>query len=186
MEKQSPIRQVETNVLDRKHLSNRIFKLSHENAVRRLLKTFGDATRDMARYWDSREYTWWVKSLNHCLRWAYEECPTEGFSEDPDWRTQDKSALDLLLWGVTYARLFNDHVAWSRGLIQASIDRPNKTITFDNRGLPHSFVLDQQEKDSTDLIRDASAGGQLIQAIYRRWRPQVRWNTIEGLVYPQT
>ncbi len=67
-------------------------------------------------------------------------------------------ALELLQWGVAYDPIWNQHSAYSRGLVDVAVNERNKAITFLPRwGMNPRFFCTQVEAKKADDERNASA-----------------------------
>ena len=123
------IRQVEIDVLDEEYKRYYLIRLSEDLAITRLLKMKGDITRGLnVTGFDGvgiQSLHGFVnllsRGLSHCLRWVCTDCPLGKAIHGPEWMEQDDQAADLLHWGMQYAQLATQHVAWSNSLIDATI-----------------------------------------------------------------
>jgi hypothetical protein len=190
------IRRVEREVLDIHHLDYPLLRLSQDGAVTRLLKMTGDITRQNllqkvlgTSSEDSlhRGMGLLTRGLSHCLRWVLKGCSVIGDLKG-DHSQEDQWALDLLRWGINYALLATDHVAWSKSTQAASADERERVITF------HPFL----EMDVGFYSRQASADVNWWRSralenfpmdafvkIFNEWQRKSEW-TSAGLEFEST
>ena len=99
-----------------------------------------------------------LRGLGHCLRWVKEYCPSILLVPTPAPDVLAHEALELLRWGVAYDPIWNQHSAYSRGLVDAEVDERNKAIVFlPRRDVNPHFFCTQVEARKADDERLASA-----------------------------
>jgi hypothetical protein len=131
------IREIEQEVLDKEHLQHHLLRLPEDVAIARLLQYAGDVVRsrphgdgDVPPLALLQIGSLLFRALSHCLRWVCTECAPGESVLTRDWEHEQTEADALLRWGMQYAQLATDHIAWSRSFIEASIDSDNQVITF--------------------------------------------------------
>src|SRR5262249_6932090 len=115
------IREVEYSVLDQEYKRYDFLRLPEDLAITRLLKAKGDIGRSLNGRSLSDIPTlslhtfgsWLSKGLSHCIRWVCTGCPPGESAHGPNWMQEDAQAVEFLEWGMRYASLATDHVAWS-------------------------------------------------------------------------
>ncbi len=169
------IRAVERDILDRAHEQHAIFSIPEDIAIAGLLHVAGrvfhhfrQLERDPSQQFDfTFSSTTFSQSLSHCLRWVRDCCPTNNQAYSPNRNSEHEHVGAALEWAKTYTHLVTDHVAWSNGLIDATCDSANKTITFnpphgtDLRLLRRQLVADRRYWWNVmyyDFPRDGFAG----------------------------
>jgi hypothetical protein len=151
------IRQVESDVLDTHHRRCQLLTFHDDLAITRLLKVFGDLSRDVVHDVISQGHSQlglharaslMTRGLSHALRWVCTECGSGPSVQSRDWQAEDRIALDFLGWSLQYARIATDHVAWSNSLITASADTRTRLINFHPAGgLNTAYLFRQGEAD---------------------------------------
>lgn len=132
------LRRIENEILDRQHRNFAIIERHEVDATRSLLLTYGNVLRglrngaiekpnDNAK---SETANQGLRAIGHCLRWIHTDCPSMIDVATPAKTRLNNESLELLRWGVDYDPLWNQHSAFSRGLIEATVAEPSKTITF--------------------------------------------------------
>jgi hypothetical protein len=125
-------------VLDQEYKRYSLIRLPEELAITRLLKATGDIGRGINTRAGFGKSTASLhafastlsRGLSHCLRWVCADCAPGEAVHGQNWRQEDDQATAFLHWGMRYALLATDHVAWSNSLIEATIDEGKKTIEF--------------------------------------------------------
>lgn len=185
-ENDAQIRRVERELLDKEYSKFPLLRRDPTLAIGHLLKVVGDLWRDLGSARDSDQHghrtllELTLSGVGHCIRWINIFGTRELVLPPASWRSLDEEALDLLTWGTNYAQLTVDHVAWSRGLLEAHIDTANKVITFSNSSdIDGKFLLDQRADYQTSLTEViAACPTQEMQRDFGRWRR--RFRVIEG------
>jgi hypothetical protein len=131
------IRRFEVDILDKEYLKIPFLKYDEEIIVPHLLKVFGDIERDQAKlrlqgfseHNIARLLTNLLHAIGHGVRWIHssDEFHT---NREISYYESDKLAIDLLSWAVSYHSISQNFIAWSRGLIAATIDEQNKIVRF--------------------------------------------------------
>src|SRR5260370_1345752 len=131
------IRRVEQDILDPEFRKFNLRRRRSMLAVGHLLKVFGDSVRDLNRgigvetFEQARfRVNFMTYALGHCLRWLAESQVSSIAFPDERWETIDNEAAEFLRWGIEYTFIANDHTAWSRGLMTASVDHATSRIAF--------------------------------------------------------
>jgi hypothetical protein len=148
------ITRIEQELPDTRHRSFALLRLPEDQAITRLLKVAGDILRECS---PSNEalglpplglHTFsstLLGGLSHCIRWVCQDCLVGQAAQGPNWQQEDRDAAELLHWGINYARLTADHIAWRHDLIKAHADPTTRMIIFepawemDLCGGPHSL-----------------------------------------------
>ncbi|MCB0165963.1 MAG: hypothetical protein KDI79_17145 [Anaerolineae bacterium] len=133
------IRNVELTVLDQKHKNFMLLRRPRESAIAHTLKLLGDIERDFnntdlrdrSYFWRRSGFRYVLDAVSHCLRWLAEPPPTRVYLPGASWQQLNREAFDLLAWGMDYAKLAQDHVAWTRGALECNLDETRKMISFE-------------------------------------------------------
>jgi hypothetical protein len=160
------VRLIEREVLDKHYRQCALLSRNESVAVDSLLRCYARILRDLrsGQIWKptedgkSRTANEGLRGLSHSLRWIKERCPSRLVVPTTAAHVLAQEALELLQWGVRYDPVWNQHSAYSRGLLQAEADELNKTISFLPRRHvnPHYFCT-QVEAKKVDDERLASA-----------------------------
>jgi hypothetical protein len=184
MDTNAVIRTVERKILDRRYKSFQLLTQNRRLATCHLLKIFGSIHRSLndplLQNYDDVTIRMglksWIQGLEHSLRWVLKDTTNEVFTSD-SWEVLDAQSLDLMTWGVNYGRLFTNHVAWSRGRLDAQCDADSKTI---------KFILRPENTDPTVLLSQATSELLSSASIYKSFptddisREYAKWkNRIE-------
>lgn len=128
------IRDVERKYLDEEYKNYKLIQLTDNISTLYILKKFGDISRDfnsldVSNFAKSQELFYFLHGIGHCIRWISsknESIDRKEYSFDE----LDNFALKLILWSKEYASIANQHIAWSRGIINAKVDNNIKKISF--------------------------------------------------------
>lgn len=154
------VRLIERAVLDQHHRQCALLSRNETAAVEALFRWYAQILRDLrtgkipkpsddAKSQTANEG---LRGLGHCLRWIRKCCPSRLLVPTLGPHVLANEALDLLRWGVTHDPIWNEHSAYSRGLVDAEVDERNKVITFlPRRGVnPHFFCTQVEAKKADD------------------------------------
>jgi hypothetical protein len=189
----SPIRAVEYSVLDQEYKRFGLLQLPEDLAITRLLKAKGDIDRDykapaLSHISDLSLHTFASgldKGLSHCLRWVCTDCPVGQGAQGPNWVHEDEQAIQLLGWGMRYAQLSTDHVVWSNGLIDATIDEVQKTIVFGPAKCMDVSYFERQANADLDWWQSEMVMGfprEAFVQLFNDWQRHTEW-TANGLEF---
>ncbi len=160
------VRLIEREVLDQHHRQCALLSRNRNEAFEALLRCYAQILRDLrtgtiskpnddAKAQTANEG---LRGLAHCLRWVNERCPSTLVVPMPAHDVLAYEALELLRWGVAYDPIWNQHSAYSRGLVHAEVEEQEKTITFlPQRHVNPHFFCTQVEAKKADDERLASA-----------------------------
>lgn len=136
--KESLIRRLEQEILDRKHESYIVLRRPHQEVIGHTLKLWGDLHRDFVS--DNTKETPFhqkrdgmmrmTRAVSHCLRWFSEKRTQKIRLPNAHWRQLDEEALELIAWGIKYDKLFIEHTVWSKGFSCAEIDNLKQEVSF--------------------------------------------------------
>jgi hypothetical protein len=141
------IRYVEDNVLDQKYKQYPFFYRQSDITIPYLLKILGGLDRSIdtieegiSLYRRRSIIQNILNAISHSLRWISK---SEGqVLLPPTYGKQiEEEAMEALGWGVSYAMLVQDHVAFSRDELIGKVDVNNKTISFEHRVDFDPFIL---------------------------------------------
>ena len=173
------LRLIEAEVLDQRHRQCAILSRNETAAVRTLFRCYAQGLRDLrtgkvpkpSDDVKSQTADKGLRGLAHCLRWVKRYCPSRLVVPTPAPVVLAGEAMKLLKWGAAYDPIWNEHSAYSRGLVGADVDELNKTITFlPQRDVDPRFFCTQVESKKADDERLASAppDAQLV-ALSKTW-----------------
>jgi hypothetical protein len=146
------IRKVENSILDQRYKQYALMNRPPELAIPHLLKMFGHIERDISNSEELRERSLLgrmqflditVEALGYCLRWTIEAPKSHIYLPKASWFRLDLEAQEFLGWGINYARLVCDHIGWSRGFLNASVDQAEKKIRFSTPDLNSILLISQ-------------------------------------------
>ena len=153
------LRKIEREVLDNHYQQFSLLLQNEGTALEGLFRCYATILRDLrsgkipkpsddAKFQTANEG---LRGLGHCLRWVKERCPSTLLVQTPATEVLASEALELLRWGVDYDPIWNQHSAYSRGLVDTHVDERNKSITFlPRRDIdPHYFCTQIEAKKGT-------------------------------------
>jgi hypothetical protein len=123
-----------------------------------------------------------LKALSHCIRWVCHDCAPGPPAQSPNWQQEDKDAAELLGWGMDYARLTTDHVAWRQDLIEAKANLATRTIVFEPaREMDLDYFTREVQADFAWLRQETNEHYPVdaVSHLFRDWHSQVTWGPSE-------
>src|SRR5262249_52514982 len=121
-----------------------------------------------------------------CIRWVCQDCVPGPPAQSPEWQKEDNDAAELLGWGMHYAQLTTDHVAWRQGLIEANADLATRTIVFEPaREIDLDYFTRECQADLAWWWHETNDryAEEAVSQLFRDWRSQVTWDR-SGLEFP--
>jgi hypothetical protein len=189
------ITQIEVELLDIRHRNFALLHLPEDQAITRLLKVAGHILRECPQINQARglpplaTHTFsstLLRALSHCIRWVYQDCVPGPPAQGSNWQQEDEDAAELLGWGMDYARLTADHVAWRQDLIKAHADPTTRTIVFEPAPeMDLDYFSRELEADFSWWSREANDlyPVEAISQLFRDWLSQVTQGP-SGLAFP--
>jgi hypothetical protein len=189
------ITQIELELLDVRHRNFVLLGLSEDLAITRLLKVAGDIFRECPRINEARgvspeaTHTFastLLKALSHCIRWVCQDCVPGPSAQSLSRQQEDEDAAKLLGWGMHYAQLTTDHVAWRQDLIKAHVDPMTRTIVFEPaQDMDLDFFTRELQADFAWWVQEANDRypAEAVSQLFRDWQSQVTLDS-SGLDFP--
>jgi len=178
------LRKIEREVLDKHYQQFSLLIQNEGTALKSLFGCYATILRDLrsgkipkpsddAKAQTANEG---LRGLGHCLRWVKERCPSTLLVRTPAPDVLASAALELLRWGVAYDPIWNQHSAYSRGLVDIHVDERNKSITFLPRcGIdPHYFCTQIEAKKAHDERLASARPDSKLSALSKTWCKSVK------------
>ncbi len=171
------IRWVETNILDKQYKKYRLALRRQDEAIPHLLKVTGDFWRELTNSPSQSNrvskptFDVVLGALGHCIRWIINSPPSQVHLPRVSSRELDEEAADFLGWAIHYHMLYLDHVAWSRGWLEAIVDEDSRTIEFSFRtDVDKQFLVAQLvDLEETVLSQRAKLSDEALSADFSQW-----------------
>ncbi|MCB8942678.1 MAG: hypothetical protein H6658_02765 [Ardenticatenaceae bacterium] len=144
------VRDAEQNILDKEHNRFMLLRRPEEQAIFYLLKVFGgfillnDQEADngsMSIISTHATRLAECRGLDFCLMWLAKQPSYRILLPDVAPKQMVREALELFSWGMDYAKLTLDHMAWDggRGPVHVEVDENNRIFTFKYPSSLNSF-----------------------------------------------
>jgi len=132
------IRWLESTILDQHFKKLPLYNFSEDIVIPYLLKTFGDferarhilSTKGYADQTISRILVTHLHGLGHAIRWTYQSGVDQPIGEVTDHDQANEMSAEAITWAINYYRIAQNFVAWSRNLLTAEINKPEKWLRF--------------------------------------------------------
>jgi len=178
------IRWVETNVLDTQYKKYKITLRPQDEAIPHLLKVTGDIWRELTNSplqnnrVSKTTFDNILGGLGHCIRWTINSPSRQVHLPRASYQELDREAVDFLRWGIHYHMLYLDHVAWSRGWLEATIDEGSHTIEFSyGSNFDKRFLATQLfDLEKTSLSQRVRLSDKALEADFPQWMKLFRFN----------
>jgi hypothetical protein len=189
------ITQIERQLLDVRHRNFALLRLPEDQAITRLLKMAGDILRECPGINIVRGLppqathtllSTLLKALSHCIRWVCQDCVPGPPAQSPNWQREDQDTAELLGWGMHYAQLATDHVAWRQDLIKAHADPTTRTIVFEpSQEMDLDYFIRESQADFAWWEQEANDlyPVEAVSKLFRDWQSQVTKGP-SGLDFP--
>ncbi len=177
------IREIEANILDKEFLKFKLMHRSQDDAIPHMLKIVGDFWRESDDNVTSPalfkpKVDLLLGGLSHCIRWIVSS--QEKIIKLPKATNfeLDQEAIDFLGWGMHYHMLFTDHVAWSRGMINASIDESSRTIEFSFKSVFDTklYLANLLEFERTIQLEADKLPLAALETDFPKWKSYLRFD----------
>lgn len=173
------IRYLETNILDEEYKNYKLIYRPEELGLFYLLQLLGDIWRKLVIE-DGTEFSYFqmsntigtsINGVGHCIRWFNKGLSHKVMLPDADRETLFEEASSLLVWSQNYSKLCQDHVAWSKKMMNAEVDEIKRKVTFyPNTVIDQNFMF--KEKISEEMLWDRYIAKMPIAELrngFKRW-----------------
>lgn len=162
--------------LDISHKDFSLLRLPETVAVHALLRLMEMALQREGNLSD------FVAGLNYALHWVQTGCPEESRVTHEVLSTHFQDAIDLLKWGVDYAKLKVRFIAHHRGFVRCEIDTARKTVLFEPVQSLHIYADVPEAEEKLFHAQQQSTISALL-TILREFMLHTSWSRETGFFF---
>lgn len=178
------IREIEANIIDSYYQNFEILSWDDNYIVPHLMKIWGDVVREFkspemnnrSSFVARREINLYIQGLGWCIKWVLKNKNVRKKAK-LSYSTLGKKVHAALRWGIEYNILAQNHIGWSRGLLDVDINIKEKEIIFLPPDLKvFQFIL-AQELSSEDVFEKLYRSIPIIELsnYYEERKREIDW-----------
>lgn len=178
---------MEENILDEEYKRYKLIYRPEELGLSYLLQLLGDIWRrlgseygtELSYFQTSNTLGTSINGVGHCVRWLNKELSFEITLPDAERETLFEETSSLLIWSQNYSKLCQDHVAWSKKLMNAEVDESKRKVYFyPNTVIDQHFMF--KEKISEETLWDSYIAKQPMAELKNGFKRWINESNIKG------